>query len=305
MKFGYLVAGSAAFGVSFLGQGVTSPELKGHIAALQSAQSLTITFSVTRLPAAPEEYTLSYSKPNKLRIESPSKLIISDGTKLYVLDKSSNTYTEATANLLASAGDEVFAWAAFFDPKSFANALKVESGAKRKIKGKSVTEVILRMPGDRVATLYVDDKTGVARGGSMKSPAGDHSDEVLALSETMMLGKEPLTDSEFAFTPPAGAKLQEAPKVELVRYASVQAIFDRSCVGCHGSSGGLSLGSYQSLMAGGNRGAVIVPGKPDESRLIQYIKGTRSPRMPKNAPPLSASDTKLVSDWIAGGAKND
>jgi hypothetical protein len=58
-------------------------------------------------------------------------------------------------------------------------------------------------------------------------------------------------------------------------------------------------------MAGARGRPVVVAGNPDGSRLIQYIKGTRSPRMPKDAPPLSAADTKLISDWIAGGAKNE
>ncbi len=199
----------------------------------------------------------------------------------------------------------MFAWAAFFNPKSLAEAQKVELGAKRKIKGNAVTEVIVAMPGSRVVTLYVDDKSGVARGGAVKSPGAEHPEEVLALAETMALGKEALAESTFEFVPPAGAKLQEAPKVELVHYASVQAIFDRSCIGCHGSSGGLGLSSYQSVMAGSRRGPVIVAGNPDASRLIQYIKGTRSPRMPKDGAPLSAAEIKLVSDWIAGGAKNE
>lgn len=272
---------------------------------LQSAQSLTATLSVTRLPAAPETYTLTYSKPDLLRIESPTRLVVSNGSKAFVLDKTANTYAESPASFAFAAEDPVVAWAAFFNPKALADAQKVTLGAKRKIKGIAVTEVNVSLPGNRSLTLYVDDKLGIARGGSIRFPSGSGTEEVLAIASTLTVGKEPLAQSEFEFAPPAGAELQEAPKVEAVSYASVQAVFDRSCIGCHGNSGGLSLESYQAVMSGARGRPVVVPGNPDASNLIQYIKGARSPRMPKGKAPLSGADIKLISDWIAGGAKNE
>ena len=45
--------------------------LAKHAATLGNAKSLTVDFTVERLPAAPENYRLVYSKPNMLRIEYP------------------------------------------------------------------------------------------------------------------------------------------------------------------------------------------------------------------------------------------
>ena len=299
MKYFFFIAGAALVGFSLVGQGASNPALKGAVSGLQSAKSLTVKFNVTHLPAAPQAYTLSYSKPDRYRIESPEHLVVCDGKLVRVLDKAANTYSETPVGIVPTASPELAAWAAFFDPKFFAEAKAVTPGAKRKIKGVAVTELAVTLPG-KVVTLYIDDKTGMPRGASVQLPMGDKTDETLSLAEEMTVGAEALADDTFAFVPPPGAKLYEAPKVEAVPYAKVQAIFDRSCTGCHGSSGGLSLNSHASVMAG----RAVAPGNPQGSKLVQYISGSR-PRMPKNAPPLSAADVKTVSDWIAGGAKNE
>ena len=54
-------------------------------------------------------------------------------------------------------------------------------------------------------------------------------------------------------------------------------------------------------LAGGESGAAIVPGKPDESLLIQYISGDK-PEMPKNASPLKPDEVLAIRHWIEAGA---
>ena len=51
-------------------------------------------------------------------------------------------------------------------------------------------------------------------------------------------------------------------------------IFDANCVVCHGEEkvkGGLRLDTYDRLMRGGKEGAVIIPGKPERSILLERI----------------------------------
>ena len=51
----------------------------------------------------------------------------------------------------------------------------------------------------------------------------------------------------------------------------------QNCISCHGPSqpkGKLSLVAAESTLAGGESGAAVKPGKPDESLLIQYIRAT-------------------------------
>ena len=74
-----------------------------------------------------------------------------------------------------------------------------------------------------------------------------------------------------------GLRLVEAkaPLVPNSFYAQhIDPIFDANCVTCHGQSkvkGGLRLDAYNLLMEGGTEGAVILPGKPEQSILFTRI----------------------------------
>jgi len=83
------------------------------------------------------------------------------------------------------------------------------------------------------------------------------------------------------------------------------AVLERRCVACHGArepKGGLSLATRSSALSGGESGPSLVPGKPDESLLVQYVSGTR-PEMPKDGPPLAAGEVAALRGWIASGAR--
>lgn len=79
------------------------------------------------------------------------------------------------------------------------------------------------------------------------------------------------------------------------------------CVGCHGGTSGLQVGTVASLLAGGNHGPAIVPGKPDSSIMIQKI-GPNPPfgdRMPQGGPYLSGATIQMIRTWVAEGAKDN
>lgn len=72
--------------------------------------------------------------------------------------------------------------------------------------------------------------------------------------------------------------------------------------------GGLDLTTLGSLREGGGTSGskIVVPGHPEESAIIQKLKGTYpfGTRMPKSGPPfLSEAEIDLISTWIAQGAK--
>ena len=51
---------------------------------------------------------------------------------------------------------------------------------------------------------------------------------------------------------------------------------------------------------------MIVPGKPDESYLVQQITpADGKAEMPKEKDPLSEDEIKKIREWIAAGAKDD
>lgn len=88
--------------------------------------------------------------------------------------------------------------------------------------------------------------------------------------------------------------------------SQVAPILQKNCLACHSSAakmGGLVMESYDALMKGGTHGQVIIPGKADDSRLIQMLEGKIQPRMPFNGEPLPAADIAAIKSWIDAGAK--
>jgi len=92
-------------------------------------------------------------------------------------------------------------------------------------------------------------------------------------------------------------------------YSAVQAIFTKSCVGCHGAANGkagINLTTYEGAMKGGMEGPVITAGDPDHSKLIDALRGRPGAKqMPMKAPKLAEDQIKLIEDWIKAGAKNE
>jgi uncharacterized membrane protein len=90
----------------------------------------------------------------------------------------------------------------------------------------------------------------------------------------------------------------------------IHPVLDAKCVACHSQAkvkGGLRLDSYSSLMRGGKEGAVIVPGQPDKSILLQRVTLPPSHKlfMPaEGKPPLSPEQIAMIRAWIAQGASS-
>ena len=60
----------------------------------------------------------------------------------------------------------------------------------------------------------------------------------------------------------------------------------------------------ESLLRGGEKGPVIVPGNAEASRLYRRIAGLEKPAMPMAPlPPLTAQQVAVLKSWIDQGAK--
>jgi WD40 repeat protein len=87
----------------------------------------------------------------------------------------------------------------------------------------------------------------------------------------------------------------------------VAPILAANCNACHAKANpqsGLDSTTFAALMKGGKRGKSIVAGDPKRSLLIQYIEGTKQPRMPIGGA-LKPEEIALIRKWIAEGAKSD
>jgi hypothetical protein len=79
------------------------------------------------------------------------------------------------------------------------------------------------------------------------------------------------------------------------------------CGNCHGAEdhhAGLRLDSAGGIREGGDRGAVVVAGQPDNSRLLSVLLGANDePVMPPEGEPRPSSDQiELIRNWILAGA---
>ena len=77
------------------------------------------------------------------------------------------------------------------------------------------------------------------------------------------------------------------------------------CGSCHGGQRieeGLDLFSYASVMAGSEKGPVVIPGDAAASKLaIMVGEG----KMPKRGPKLTPAQVQMIIDWINSGAQNN
>ena len=106
----------------------------------------------------------------------------------------------------------------------------------------------------------------------------------------------------------ASAPKQAISPQTLVFQDIIQPILKTKCQGCHRpgkKKGGLDLSTPERIAAGGENGAVLLPGRPDESPLLQKIllplhDDDHMP--PSGKPQLSANELALLRWWIAQGA---
>ena len=91
---------------------------------------------------------------------------------------------------------------------------------------------------------------------------------------------------------------------ELTFEKDIRPIFRAHCYDCHGATpdvkGKLDLRLVRFLQSGGESGAAIVAGKPDESYLLDRI---RNGEMPPGENSVPAAEIVLIEKWIAAGAK--
>ena len=84
----------------------------------------------------------------------------------------------------------------------------------------------------------------------------------------------------------------------------VAPILTRRCLSCHNEelrNGNISFLDRDSLLRGGSRGPAIVPGKPEQSVMIDALKHEGQLQMPPG-PPLPAREVKLLTEWVKRGA---
>ncbi|MEZ6099699.1 MAG: PSD1 and planctomycete cytochrome C domain-containing protein [Pirellulaceae bacterium] len=88
--------------------------------------------------------------------------------------------------------------------------------------------------------------------------------------------------------------------------ATVRPLLRAHCVSCHGAlkqEGGLRLDTVQLAIRGGDSGASITPGDPQDSLLfVRITSADEHERMPQDAGPLTKEQQADIAKWIEQGA---
>ncbi len=86
--------------------------------------------------------------------------------------------------------------------------------------------------------------------------------------------------------------------------ARVRPVLATHCLECHGTDkqrGGLRLDGRDAMLRGGEAGRVVVPGKPEESPLIEAIRYKGDVQMPPKRK-LKDEDVMALTEWVKRGA---
>src|SRR5262245_12844767 len=104
------------------------------------------------------------------------------------------------------------------------------------------------------------------------------------------------------FLPPVSVG-QESFRIDFAH--DIVPILRKHCGECHTGEkkkGGFSLNTRSALLAGGETGAAVVPGKSAESELIKRITSSDDAvKMPPEGPRVPASEVTLLRRWIDAG----
>jgi mono/diheme cytochrome c family protein len=144
----------------------------------------------------------------------------------------------------------------------------------------------------------------------MTGPPFLTADEIALFKRWIDDGARPAKQSTAPAAPPASVQASGASNGPPT-WASIAPILATRCSKCHAASGlmgpapeGYLLTSYEQALDAADR-ARIVPGNPDASELVRRIRGQALPRMPFDGPPyLSEAEIRLISEWIAQGARD-
>src|SRR6266699_7118106 len=114
----------------------------------------------------------------------------------------------------------------------------------------------------------------------------------------------------FAKITPDQAKNLPPPANHKVDFArEIKPIFEASCIKCHGrgrTKGDLSIETRDTLLKGGESGPAMVPGKSEESRVIELVAGLDPDSvMPQKGKRLTPEQIGLLRAWIDQGAPWD
>ena len=103
---------------------------------------------------------------------------------------------------------------------------------------------------------------------------------------------------------PGSGGIKADPADEEFFEAKVRPVLAEHCLECHGAEkakAGLRLDARDAMLKGGDGGPAVVPGKPDESTLVEAIRYDGDVQMPPKGK-LKDAEIAALTDWVKRGA---
>lgn len=185
-------------------------------------------------------------------------------------------------------------------------------GARGRVRGDSgdmlaYSAAVAQLDGDRLVDMIINEM-----GGNGKAEGTTDAGNLVIISGKFLKGRRPDCSGVVGGTARLdvcgtcwGGTTGVAEGDACVSYrAAIQPMLDRECRQCHGTAGGLSVASYETLMAGdSDHGPVVNPGSAEASVLLQKLIG--SARFGQAMPgdhTLASGEIELFRAWIQQGA---
>jgi hypothetical protein len=114
----------------------------------------------------------------------------------------------------------------------------------------------------------------------------------------------PLFALATALPGPLTSSAVAAPPAASIYETDIQPLLVARCGRCHANGktkGKLDLGSLAGIQQGSESGAVVVPGKPNKSLLVEVLSEGAMPPDGKNRP--TAAEVARITDWVRRGAR--
>ncbi len=124
------------------------------------------------------------------------------------------------------------------------------------------------------------------------------------------MGEVPAKVEPGEWRPPAPEQTA-SPNADTVFAQAIEPMLVAKCGSCHGAEkarGGLDVSSFATLVKGGEDGAGVVAGRPQESHVLKRMElplDDDDHMPPKGKPQPSAGEVALLKWWIAQGARVD
>lgn len=179
--------------------------------------------------------------------------------------------------------------------------------------GRSGQVVLPRVPNRSLLALrliHTDDMLRMPKEGSkLKDP------EILTVVRWIEQGAP--FDGESMDAPIGDSLVVKKPPVKVVMATGSESVSFKKdvapwmvniCIGCHSGNnprGNYKFTTFEELLQGGPTGNTIVPGKPDESYIVDLVLRQEPLKMPAGQAQLKLSQAKALETWVREGAKYD